>query len=276
MKTLGVLLVLGVTGIISVSINYAFAENDVNFITDKTLYQIDDVIQIFGIVDYEPGKTNVLVELFNPEKTIEDSSNYSVNLDGTFTASFHVGLSEFPYYGMYTIKVTYGDSVEKTIEYQEFSMKKCKDGFKLIIKKSTESQNCVKESSFEKLIQRGWGLVPVYEPEEPEQCLVTEGEQEFIPNKYTPIEDYPLISKLILEGLMEKNQNTTKILVEYKGNFFYETECEKLDKERMQLREEVEIWFESCRDMKNFPNAEQAIEMHHTLHGICGFAGYGN
>ena len=35
--------------------------------------------------------------------------------------------------------------------------KKCKDGLKMIKKITTNSINCVKESSYEKLIQRGWG-----------------------------------------------------------------------------------------------------------------------
>ena len=40
------------------------------------------------------------------------------------------------------------------------SEKSCKEGFHLIIKKTTNSLNCVKESSFDKLIQRGWGISP--------------------------------------------------------------------------------------------------------------------
>ena len=36
----------------------------------------------------------------------------------------------------------------------------CKNGLVPIIKKTTNSLNCVKESSFEKLIQRGWGKSP--------------------------------------------------------------------------------------------------------------------
>jgi hypothetical protein len=38
--------------------------------------------------------------------------------------------------------------------------KSCKDGFLEIIKKTTNSSQCVKESSFEKLIKRGWGINP--------------------------------------------------------------------------------------------------------------------
>lgn len=34
----------------------------------------------------------------------------------------------------------------------------CKQGHVEIIKKTTNSINCVKESSFEKLIKRGWGM----------------------------------------------------------------------------------------------------------------------
>ena len=38
------------------------------------------------------------------------------------------------------------------------SQDSCKHGLLEIIKKTTNSFNCVKESSFEKLIQRGWGI----------------------------------------------------------------------------------------------------------------------
>ena len=34
----------------------------------------------------------------------------------------------------------------------------CKQGFMEIMKKTTNLINCVKESSFEKLIKRGWGM----------------------------------------------------------------------------------------------------------------------
>jgi hypothetical protein len=36
----------------------------------------------------------------------------------------------------------------------------CKDGLKEIIKKSTNTVNCVNESSYEKLLFRGWGTSP--------------------------------------------------------------------------------------------------------------------
>lgn len=51
-------------------------------------------------------------------------------------------------------------SVNTAIEESDDSKKACKNGFQPIIKKTTNSLNCVKESSFEKLIQRGWGLSP--------------------------------------------------------------------------------------------------------------------
>lgn len=38
--------------------------------------------------------------------------------------------------------------------------KSCKDGLLEIIKKTTNLPQCVKESSFEKLIIRGWGIYP--------------------------------------------------------------------------------------------------------------------
>ncbi len=49
------------------------------------------------------------------------------------------------------------ESVSAPVQMETLE-KSCKDGFKEIIKKTTNKVKCVKESSFEKLILRGWGL----------------------------------------------------------------------------------------------------------------------
>ena len=44
------------------------------------------------------------------------------------------------------------------VQTMDDSEKYCKNGFQLIKKITTNTMNCVKESSYEKLIQRGWGV----------------------------------------------------------------------------------------------------------------------
>lgn len=54
-----------------------------------------------------------------------------------------------------------GDVCDLNSDTKQASMmpeQSCKDGFLQIIKKTTNSSSCVKESSFEKLIKRGWGI----------------------------------------------------------------------------------------------------------------------
>jgi hypothetical protein len=51
-------------------------------------------------------------------------------------------------------------TVSQIISPVESDQMMCKDGLKEIIKKSTNTVNCVKESSYEKLLFRGWGTSP--------------------------------------------------------------------------------------------------------------------
>lgn len=50
------------------------------------------------------------------------------------------------------------ESKTKTVATISSSEEYCKQGYVEIIKKTTNSLNCVKESSFEKLILRVWGM----------------------------------------------------------------------------------------------------------------------
>ncbi|AJW71119.1 hypothetical protein [Nitrosopumilus adriaticus] len=50
------------------------------------------------------------------------------------------------------------ESKTKPITTISISEESCKQGYMEIIKKTTNSLSCVKESSFEKLVNRGWGV----------------------------------------------------------------------------------------------------------------------
>lgn len=76
-------------------------------------------------------------------------------------ASWHWS-SPYKVCGMDVIKKTqecHLDSEESKVSPPMESPKMmCSDGFKEIIKKTTNSMKCVKDSSYEKLILRGWGI----------------------------------------------------------------------------------------------------------------------
>ncbi len=77
-------------------------------------------------------------------------------------ASWHWS-SPYKVCGMEVIKKTqecHLDSEPTTPESAPMESPKmmCNDGFKEIIKKTTNTMKCVKESSYEKLILRGWGI----------------------------------------------------------------------------------------------------------------------
>ena len=100
----------------------------------------------------------------------------------------------------------------------------------------------------------------------------TESEPKCDLGEYTPIEDYSLISELASQGLTEKNLDTSKILVEYKGNTQYDNECQSLYSEYKQIGEESKTWKNSCANLGEFPNADQIREMYYVIDGVCRFA----
>jgi len=96
------------------------------------------------------------------------------------------------------------------------------------------------------------------------------GDFEF--GEYTPIEDYDLLYDLILNGLHEKNLDTSRILVDnYKGTILYEKECQSFYKEYQQLGKETERWNESCPDSGSNPNGKKHSYMI-DIFNVCRFA----
>jgi len=90
--------------------------------------------------------------------------------------------------------------------------------------------------------------------------------------KYRAIEDYQLISVLVSQGFIEKNQDTSNDLVQYKGNPQYDNECQTLYIEYKRLGQESLKWKNSCVDLGEFPNADQIREMYYVVDGVCRFA----
>ncbi|MHA7734258.1 CFI-box-CTERM domain-containing protein [Nitrosopumilus sp. S6] len=91
--------------------------------------------------------------------------------------------------------------------------------------------------------------------------------------QYASLDDYPLISNLLEQGLNEKNQETGKIIVDnYKNTLQYESECNSLWNEFQKIRVESQNWNDNCSNFGNYVNAKQLENMYHTMNGVCGFA----
>ncbi len=79
-------------------------------------------MNISGNVSFDPEIPFVTIQIFTPGKSnFADFNTVLVNSDGSFSAIFHVGGPTWSSDGVYPIKVTYDGSLEKTIEYKEYS-----------------------------------------------------------------------------------------------------------------------------------------------------------
>jgi len=107
--------------LISLSFSFAFAAVE-DFTTTQSLYHKDDQLNVFGNVSYDPEMPFVTIQIFTPGKSnFADFNTVPVNPDGSFSDVFHVGGPTWTSDGIYLIKVTYGGSMEKSIDYQESS-----------------------------------------------------------------------------------------------------------------------------------------------------------
>ena len=106
-----------------IPIGGTFAFGEVyTFSTDKSLYHDGDQLNVSGNVSYDPGIPFVTIQIFTPNKSnFVDFNTISVNPDGGFSATFHVGGPTWTADGVYPIKITYAGSLEESIEYKKFS-----------------------------------------------------------------------------------------------------------------------------------------------------------
>jgi len=87
----------------------------IDFTTDEEIYHQFQTITFSGVVDVYPDISDIFIEYFNPEKKFTGSFTREINPDGTF-----IFKDVYTIDGEYTFKITYVNSVEKTINYQKF------------------------------------------------------------------------------------------------------------------------------------------------------------
>jgi len=93
-----------------------------DFTTDKTLYNTDDSIIISGNVDNNPDLFSIILQIITPGGSgLAHVDSIVPNNDGSFTKTINAGGPTWPENGYYTIKLSYGGNLEKSIEYQKSS-----------------------------------------------------------------------------------------------------------------------------------------------------------
>jgi len=92
----------------------------IDFTTDEEIYYQFQTITISGVVDVDPDISGIFVEIFNPEQKLVGVDTRDINLDGTFSTEWGIHPSIFTIDGEYTIRITYGNSIEKNFNYQQF------------------------------------------------------------------------------------------------------------------------------------------------------------
>ncbi len=91
-----------------------------NYSTNKSLFHEGDTLIISGNVSFDPSIPFVTIQIFTPGKSnFADFNTIPVKPDGSFSAEFNVGGPTWTSDGIYPIKVTYGENLEKSIEYKK-------------------------------------------------------------------------------------------------------------------------------------------------------------
>jgi len=100
---------------------FFFAYATVNdFTTDKTLYYDGDSLVISGNVNYDPTRFSVILQIITPSGNgLAHVDSIIPKNDGSFSKTIHVGGPTWSENGKYTIKISYGGNLEKSIDYKK-------------------------------------------------------------------------------------------------------------------------------------------------------------
>jgi len=95
----------------------AFATVD-DFTTNKTLYHTGDSLMISGNVDFDPNLFSIILQIITPSgHGLAHVDSIVPKNSGAFSKTINVGGPTWSEDGKYTIKISYGGNLEKSIEY---------------------------------------------------------------------------------------------------------------------------------------------------------------
>jgi hypothetical protein len=95
----------------------AFATVD-DFTTNKTLYHTGDSLVISGNVDFDPNLFSIILQIITPSgHGLAHVDSIVPKNSGAFSKTINVGGPTWSEDGKYTIKISYGGNLEKSIEY---------------------------------------------------------------------------------------------------------------------------------------------------------------
>ena len=91
-----------------------------DFSTDKPSYNEGDSIVITGKVDYDPSIPFVILQIITPDGSgLASIANIVPSSNGHFNKSVKVGGPTWDQDGKYTLKISYGENLEKPIIYKK-------------------------------------------------------------------------------------------------------------------------------------------------------------
>jgi len=114
----GHIIVIFVIGIVLFIPSSVYAQI-IDFTTDEERYHAFGIITLSGVVTVDPDISEIFIEIFSPEGKLTGFAR-NINPDGTFIMPYHTNPDVFTIDGEYTFKITYVNSVEKTINYQKW------------------------------------------------------------------------------------------------------------------------------------------------------------
>jgi hypothetical protein len=89
--------------------------------SDKSEYFDGDTITISGQVNFDPEIPFIIIQILTPTETFADFGQVIPNTSGSFSTTFHAGGPTWPGNGIYTVKVSYGETSETTFDFSEMS-----------------------------------------------------------------------------------------------------------------------------------------------------------
>ncbi|NND86854.1 MAG: hypothetical protein HKM23_05985, partial [Nitrosopumilus sp.] len=105
---------------IIISVSFASSNAEIqNVSTNKSLYHFGDSLIISGSVSYDSSIPSIILQIITPSGNgLAHIDSITPKSSGGFSKTINVGGPTWSEDGKYTIKLTYGESFEKIIQYE--------------------------------------------------------------------------------------------------------------------------------------------------------------